>query len=142
MGYSVFAKRYSRARRVNVGLDCCCATSVRTSRGSRSSWGSHTGGTAGLWEEGGVEDSARSHSGGLIVVKENRRGRKPWRGQGGRTGVEEEEWAWGGKGGMKRWARGRRTTLRDTRLGSALRRKGWRGGQNKGKGTHRGPGGS
>lgn len=89
-----------------------------------------------------MEDSAKSHSGRLIVAKGNRKGRKPWRGQDGRTGVEEEEWAWVGKGGRRHWERGRRRTLQDIRLDSALQRKGWRGGQNKGKGTHRGPGGS
>lgn len=84
----------------------------------------------------------KSHSGVSIAVKGNRRGRKPWREQGGRAGVEEEVWAWEGKGVMKHWERGKRRTRQDTRLDSALRRKGWRGGQSKGKGTHRGPGGS
>lgn len=142
MGYFVFAKLYLRVCCVNVGLDCCCAMSVHTNRGSCSSWENHTGGTVGLLEEGDVEDSMKSHSGVLIVVKENRRGRKPSRGQDGRTGVEEEVWAWEGKVVMKHWERGKRRTLQDIRLDSALQRKGWRGGQNKGKGTHRGPGGS
>lgn len=63
-------------------------------------------------------------------------------GQDGKTGVEEEGWAWEGKGVMKHWGRGRRRTPQDTRLDSALQRRGWTGGPNKGKGTHRGPGGS
>lgn len=38
--------------------------------------------------------------------------------------------------------RGKRRTLQGIKLDNAPRRKVWKGGQNKGKGTHRGPGGS
>lgn len=64
-----------------------------------------------------------------------------WRGRGGKTGAEEG-WAWEGKEGMRHWVRGKRRTLQGIRLDIAPQRKGWRGGRNKGKGTHRGPGGS
>lgn len=141
VGYSAVARLYLRVCCVNVGLDCCYGMSVHTSRGSCSSWENHTEGTVGLLEGDDVEDSVKSHSGVLTVVRENRRGRKPWKGQDGRTAVEEE-WVWEGMGVMKHWERGKRRTLQDIRLDIALQMKGWMGGQNKGKGTHRGPGGS
>lgn len=112
-----------RVRCVNEGLDCCCAMSVHTNRGSCSSWENHTEGTVGLSEGGDEEDSVKSRSGVLTVARGSRRGRKPWKGQDGKTGVEEE-WAWGGKGVMRHWERGKRRTLQDIRLGIALQMKG------------------
>lgn len=141
VGCCVYARLYLHVCCVSAGWGCCCAMSVRTSRGSCSSWESHTVRTAGLFEGGGVGDSVQYHSGVLLGVRESRRGRRSWRGQGGRTGAEEG-WAWEGKGEMRHWGRGKRRTLQDIRLDIALQRKGWMGGQNKGKGTHRAPGGS
>ena len=43
---------------------------------------------------------------------------------------------------MRHWVRVKRRTLQDIRLDIVPLRKVWRGGQNKGRGTHRGPGGS
>lgn len=77
----------------------------------------------------------------LLGVRESRKGRSSEWGQGGKTEVEEG-WAWEGKGEMRHWVRGRRTTLQGTGLDTAPQRKVWRGGQNKVMGTHRGPGGS
>lgn len=141
MGYSAAARPCLGECCVNGGWDCCYGMSVHTSRGSCSSWENHTEGTVGLLEGGDAEDSVKSHSGVLTVARENRKGRKPWTGLDGRTGVEEE-WAWEGKGVRKHWERGKRRTRQDIRLDIALQMKGWTGGQNKGKGTHRAPGGS
>lgn len=106
-----------------VDWGCCCGTFARTSRGSCSSWESHTARSAGLFEGGGAGDSARCRSGMLPGVRESRRGRRSWRGQGGRSGVEEG-WAWEDKGETRHWVRVKRRTLQDIRLGIALRRKG------------------
>lgn len=43
---------------------------------------------------------------------------------------------------MRHWVTEKRRTLQGTRLDNAPQRKVWRGVQNMGKGTHRGPGGS
>lgn len=122
------------------GWGCRCAMSVRTNRGSCSSWGSHTARTVGLLEGDGVRDSVQCHSGVLPVVRESRKGRKSWRGQGGKTGAEVGS-ALEGKGEMRHWVRGKRRTLQGIRLDIAPQRKVWTGGQNKGRGTHRAPGG-
>lgn len=137
----VYARLYLCVCCASADWDCCCAMSVRTSRGSCSSSESHTARIVGPLEGGGVGDSMQYCSGVLSGATESKRGRRFWRGQGGRTGVEEG-WAWVGKGEMRHWVRGRRRTLQDIRLDNALQRKGWRGGQSKGKGTHKGPGGS
>ena len=125
----------------SVGWGCCCATSVRTSGESCSSWVSHTGRTVGLLEAGGGRGSVQCRSGVLPGVRVSRRGRRSWRGQGGKTGAEVG-WAWEGKGERRHWVRGRRRTLQGIRLDIAPQRMVWRGGQSKGRGTHRGPGGS
>lgn len=124
-----------------AGWGCRCAMSVRTNRESCSSWESHTVRTVGLLEEGDVRDSVLWRRAVLSVVRESRRGRMSWRGRGGKTGVEEG-WAWEGTGEMRHLVRGRRRILQGIRLDIAPQRKVWRGGQCKGKGTHRGPGGS
>lgn len=80
-------------------------------------------------------------SGVLAVVRGSKRGRRSSRGQGGRTGVEEG-WAWVDKGERKHWVRGKRRTLQGIRLDIVPQRMVWRGGLNRGRGTHRGPGGS
>ena len=95
----------------------------------------------GLSERGDEKDSVQCCSGMLPVVRGSRRGRRSWMGLGGKTG-EEEGWAWEGKGEMRHRVRGRRRTLQGIRLDIAPQRKVWRGEQNKGRGTHRGPGGS
>lgn len=120
---------------LNAGWGCCCVMSVRTSKGNCSSWGSRTERSVD------VGDSVQYRSGVLPEVRESKRGRRSWKGQGGRTGVEEG-WVWEGKVETKHWVRGKRRTLQDIRLDIDLQRKGWRDGQNKGKGTHRDPGGS
>lgn len=68
-------------------------------------------------------------------------GRRSGRGGGGKT-EEEEALAWGGKGERRRSVRGTRRSRQGTRLDIAPRRKVWRGGLSKGRGTHRCPGGS
>lgn len=88
-----------------------------------------------------MRDSVQCHSGVLTGVRESKRGRRSWRGQGGKTEVEEG-WAWEDKGEKRHWVRGKRRTLQGTRLDTAPQRKVWTGGQSKGKDTHRGPGGS
>lgn len=74
---------------VSVDWGCRCEMSVHTSRGSCSSWESHTARTVGLLEGDDVKDSVQCHSGVLPLAKESRRGRRFWRGWGGKTGVEE-----------------------------------------------------
>lgn len=141
VGCCVCARLYLSVCCESAGWGCHCAMFVRTNRGSCNSWESHTARTVGLLEGGDVRDSVRWHSGVLSVVRESRRGRMSWRGQGGKTGVEEG-WAWEGKGEMRHWVRGKKRTLQGIRLDIAPQRKVWMGGQNRGRGTHRGPGGS
>lgn len=141
MGCCVHARLYLSACCASVGLGCRCAMSVRTNRGSCSNWGSHIAKTGGLSVGDDVRDLVQCRSGLLTGVKGSRRGRRFSRGQGGKTGAEEG-WASGGKGERRHWVRGKRRTLQGIRLDIVPQRKVWRGGQSKGKGTRRGPGGS
>lgn len=97
--------------------------------------------TGDLLVGGGARGLAQYHNGVLPVVKGSMRGRRSWRGQGGKTGVEEV-WALVGKGEMRHWVKGKKRTLQGIRLDIAPQRKVSRGGRNKVRGTHRGPGGS
>lgn len=89
MGCCVCARLYLCVCCVSAGWGCCCAMSVHTSRGNCSNWESHTARTVGLLEGGGVGDSVQCRSGLLPGVRESRRGRRSWRVQGDKTGVEE-----------------------------------------------------
>lgn len=60
-------------------------------------------------------------------------------GQGGKLGAGEGSVS-GGTGEMKHWVRGKSRTLQEITLDIAPRTKVWRGGQNKGRGTHKAPG--
>lgn len=140
VGCSVHALLYLYVCCVNVGLGCCCVMSVHTSRGSCNSWENHTAKTVGLLEVGDVGDSMKNCSGVLTGVRESRKGRMSWRGQDGRSGVEEG-WAWEDKGEMRHWVRGKRRTLQEIKLDISLQMKEWKDGQNREKGIHRDPGG-
>lgn len=63
MGWCACARPCLCVRCVSVGWGCCCVTSVRTSKGSCSSWGSRTARTVGLLEAAGVRGSVQCHSG-------------------------------------------------------------------------------
>lgn len=88
---------------------------------------------------GGGGDSVQYHNEVSPVGRGSKREKRSWKGQGGRT-VVEEGLALVGKRGMRHWVRGKMRTLQGIRLDIALQRKVWRDGQNKGKGTHKGPG--
>lgn len=141
VGCCVRAQMYLSVCCASAGWGYCCAMFVHTRRGSCNSWGSRIERTVGLLEGGDVTDSVQCRNGVSPEVKESRKGRRSWREQGGRTGVEEG-WASEGKGGMRHWEKGKRRTLQGIKLDISPQKKVWRDGQNKGRGTHRGPGGS
>lgn len=141
MGCCVCGRMYLSVCCVSVDWGCCCEMFVHTNRGSCSSLGSHTARTVDLLEGAGVKDSAQCRREVLPVVRGSRRGRRSWRKWGGKTGVEEA-WAWEGTVEKRHWAKEKKMTLQGTRLDISPQRKVLRGGQNKGTGTQRGPGGS